>query len=195
MQKKYPKFFIWLKTIPNARYIAVVITALVTALFTQFGKWSLEKKIVELEVEEKRLELRLEQEQSKRISLEIELVKCRADYGFIQSSLDDLPLPAWITDAQTNIVRYVNPAYERIFLSPLGFTKFDLIGNTANHIFGNKLTAQFNDNNNWVVSNRRSLNKKEDVLEADNKIVKWNTVKYPIFEYDRVRAIGGVAYK
>lgn len=189
-----PKIFQWIGSIPKARFVAVTVSALATVAITEIGKRNLKSEIAQKEVEKVELQLKLEEQKQINFQLQIELVQCQADYGFIRSSLDDLPLPAWITEAETNIVRYVNPKYETMFLKPLGYTKFDLIGKTANHIFGDELTRRFNLNNQWVIDNKRSLERKENVLMENQQLKLWNTVKYPIFEYERVRAVGGVAY-
>ena len=91
------------------------------------------------------------------------------------------PDPEWIVSADDYSVLWVNSAYVKRHLKPLGFTAIDLIGTDGSHIFGKENAKMFHKNNELV----KMLNKPMVFKELSE------TLKYPIAKGGMIYAIKG----
>lgn len=128
------------------------------------------------------LEFKIHQQDSIINILKLENQALKYQGLLLLDAYKDDPNPRWITDAKTNEVVSINDAYEKIHLKPLGYTRFDLIGTTGEHIFGKIVVDKFITNNQLVLRLGRAITFKNELNP---------TVKYPIGKNDYVYAIGG----
>lgn len=141
------------------------------------------------------LQLLLEKTRGNNYRLQIELVQCQAEYNLIQASLDDIPLPCWIRDAKTGYIVYVNDAFERQVLIPMGKNKFDLLGKPDDQIFGKALADSYKIGDDYVRMHLTPFEKIDTSKNKKGKIRRWKSNKYPIFENKgKLTHIGGIAY-
>lgn len=125
--------------------------------------------------------------------LKVDLVKCQNNYNLIRSGLDDLPIPAYIIDAYTYRASYVNPAYEDFYLKPLGFTKFDILGTTGSHIFGEKAIKAFHETNEKLKQRKTPVSEWEPVYRDPRE--KRENTKFLIYQMGQLTHIGGISYE
>ena len=137
----------------------------------------------------------IEQLQIQKMELQIELIKCQNNYSTIQANLDDIPLPFWIYDTFTGTITYLNQAYERDVLKPMGLTKFDVIGKRLEDVFKPETVENFKKGNKYVIDTGDDFVKVERSFTKKNQVVYWRVTKYAIYQYGKRRYIGGIAFK
>ena len=111
--------------------LVIVMTALWQVFQGAYKDYTIkhkEERIQTLEVSKDSLQLKLQIERNKNVKLQIELVRCQTKYNFVQSSLNDIPIPCWIRDVETNFIVYVNQSFVTQILEPMGKSKYELIG-------------------------------------------------------------------
>lgn len=101
------------------------------------------------------------------------------------------PWPAWIKDVDgTPIV--INKAFEDIFLSPLGFNRFDYIGHNDYAIWDKQVADEFRNNDRSVVRTKDVWEGIENVGN-NGSTENWWVVKYPIMYNREAIGIAGTA--
>lgn len=176
-----------------------VFTALIAILFTAgyntFDKYLLRQKNYNLEIELKAKSIKLEELKAKNMELQIELVKCQAEYNNSESSLNDIPIVAWKRSHTTNLITYVNKAFIREVLVPMGRDKYDMLYHTDESVFGKKYADQYKMLYNQVKSTKEKATMVVYSETKTGKVIKWKSTCYPIFLNNELYEIGGVAYK
>ena len=98
---------------------------------------------------------------------------------------DKSPLPMWLVDSKSNVVLWVNRAYERKYLIPKGTTRSAFIGTDGRYVFGDVVDT-FYENNKIVYLLQRPITFKNETTSM--------LLKYPVSIGDYTYAIGGVEY-
>lgn len=117
------------------------------------------------------------------IKQELEAAKMNAI--LLQASTDYAPNAQWLTAAGSNIVLWVNKAYERKYLTPKGYSIKDIVGTDASHIFGESMADKFKASNDLVLKLHRPV-----VVQELVKTLKFE-VKLGSYTY----AVGGMEYE
>ncbi len=182
------------KTVQNRVFVAI-IAIVCSAGYTQFDKLLLKRENIVLEIELKKRSIQLESLKGQNMELQIELVKCQAEYRNVKSSLDDIPLVCWKRDVQTGMIIYVNDAFVRDILRPMGKGRFDLLFKPDHLVFGKDYQSEYRSAFEYVVSTGKSITKND--IRGNRKFgtSKWKSTWYPIYENGSIVAVGGIAYK
>lgn len=159
----------------NQVVILLIVIIGVIGYLSYNGQKSFEKELDNLEV-------KIHKQDSIINILRLENQALKYQGILLLDAYKDDPNPRWITDSRTHHIVSVNDAYERIHLKPRGYTRFDLIGTTGEHIFGSIVTTKFIPNNELVLRLGRAISFRDEINP---------TVKYPIGKNDYIYAIGG----
>ena len=189
------KFFSKLSSKVQNRVFTALIAVIFTAGYNTFDKYLLRDKNYNLEIELKSKSIKLEELRADNMELQIELVKCQAEYNNSESSLNDIPLVAWKRSVQTDLVTYVNKAFVKDVLHPMGKDKFDMLYHSDESVFGKGYSDQYRVLFNQV---KRTKEKQTMIVYSETKngkIIRWKSTCYPIFLNNELYEIGGIAYK
>jgi hypothetical protein len=176
------------------RIFAALIAVIFTAGYNTFDKYLLrsENARIQLALADKSIEL--EQIKAANTELQIELVKCQAEYNNTQSSLDDMPLVCWKRNVRTGLISYLNDAFEKEVLQPLGKDRFDLLYKADSLVFGSTYSKTYLESFNYVVSTGKSITRVEQSIQ-NGKVIQWKTTKYPIYRNGELQSVGGISSK
>ena len=123
--------------------------------------------------------------------LQQSIVELQSKLIILESSQADLPIPMWVKDLNS-IVLYVNDAYEREFLKPFGYSKYDYIGKTDFQIWPEELARNYVQNDRKVIDSKIILYTVEQTSnEADGE--KWFIIKYLRYAAGKPIGIAGIA--
>ena len=91
----------------------------------------------------------------------------------------------WIADSKTNIILWVNRAYERKYLLPKNTNRNAFIGTDARYVFGDAVDI-FHNNNKMVYILQKPITFKNETSST--------ILKYPVSIGDFTYGIGGIEY-
>jgi hypothetical protein len=130
--------------------------------------------------------------QSKYNDLEKKFDDLKQKLSLINQSYPDLPIPMWLKDSYGTMLS-LNDAYERAFLSPKGYARIDYIGNSDDHIWGDKIGGVFRENDIKAISSGGEAIRIPEEDLTDPLLKKWNFVKYPKYVDGVLVGVGGIA--
>ena len=189
------KYFKSLSSKIQNRVFTALIAVLFTAGYNTFDKYLLRNKNYNLEIELKAKSIQLEELKGKNMELQIELVKCQAEYNNSESSLNDIPLVAWKRSSKTDLISYVNKAFVIQVLIPLGKDKYDMLYHSDESVFGKAYADQYKILYDKVKSTKEKASMIVYSETKKGEIIKWKSTCYPIFLNNELYEIGGIAYK
>lgn len=181
------------KAVQN-RIFAALIAVIFTAGYNTFDKYLLRNQNERLQVQLADKQIELERIKAANTELQIELIKCQAEYNNTKSSLDDLPYVCWKRNVRTGLISYVNDEFEKVVLKPLGKDRFDILYKPDSLIFGSEYSKKYLESFNIVVSTGRPFTRVEP-SEENGKIIQWKTTKYPIYRNGELESVGGISSK
>ena len=158
----------------NALKQLLVILILVIAYLGYNFQQNLNRQIIDLE------DLRLENKK-----LKSDVNKLQLENIASKATEDKSPLPMWLVDSKSNIILWVNKAYERKYLLPKGTNRNEFIGSDGHYVFGD-LVYVFHENNKLVYMLQKPVTFKNETNST--------LLKYPVSIGDYTYAIGGVEY-
>lgn len=122
---------------------------------------------------------------SENVKLKADIEKLKLENIASKATEDKSPLPMWLVDSKTNIILWVNRAYERKYLIPKGTNRNEFIGTTGRYVFGDVVDT-FYENNKMVYILQRPITFKNETNST--------LLKYPVSIGDYTYAIGGIEY-
>lgn len=110
----------------------------------------------------------------------------------MDSAFHDDPLPRWIKSTE-GVMLNLNPAYERVFLDPLGKVKPQYIGKTDIEFWGPETGLHFWKQGMKILKTRKAWMGIEMVPNQGGGKEEWLIVKYPRFQGNTIVGIAGYA--
>ncbi|NJB36398.1 hypothetical protein [Croceivirga sp. JEA036] len=153
------------------------------------------KQIQQLEIVNKNKDIELERLRKENLELKIDYVKLQTAFNNVRANTDNMPLVYWERETGTELFTYVNPAFERQVLEPLGYDRHDILYTNGAQIFGKKYASQYLKSFRWVVKTGKIYAGVEPSKDVTGKIVSWKSTKFPIYESGELSRVGGISYK
>jgi len=117
-----------------------------------------------------------------------EIDRLNAKLVIMESGHSDMPFPVWLKDSDGRMM-YLNEAYEKMFLRPMGLTREDYIGKYDTDIWDKETAEHFKVNDDLAkTSETGSYRTYEEVLVSRDGHHKFETVE--VLKY--LRFYGGV---
>ena len=164
----------WFLDKPALRQLLVILILVIGYLGYHFQK-NLNEQAIEFAI--------LKQE---NVKLKADIEKLKLENIASKATEDKSPLPMWLVDSKTNIILWVNRAYERKYLIPKGTNRSVFIGTDGRYVFGD-LVDVFHENNKMVYILQRPITFKNETTST--------LLKYPVnIGGDYTYAIAGIEY-
>lgn len=149
---------------------------------------NLRKKIVELEISLQRIE---------ESSLEFynnELASLNDKLKEFEATTASVPLPVWFKNLD-GILLYANLEYEKMFLTPRGFSLGDYIGNTDFQIWPEEVALEFKHNDDLVCNSGKPYRSVEGIQDEYGVVYYVEVLKYPRFQNDKLMGVSGLVLR
>lgn len=95
-----------------------------------------------------------------------------------ESSHIDIPLPVWMKDTEGKML-FLNKRYEDMFLTPMGLSMGDYIGNKDKAVWSLEVAKKFGVNDKIVIRTKKPLRVIEAVDDGAGNIFYVDSLKYP----------------
>ncbi len=147
--------------------------------------------------------LRAEQQEMSRELKEVVAAQARDREEFHKMSMKlqlmesahyDLPVPAWLKDTN-GVMLAINPAYEELFLTPLGLNPSDYIGKTDVEFWGETIGRPYMVKDQQVFRNGKSELCIETVPLPNKETTRYLILKYVRTAGNVKIGIAGMAFK
>lgn len=170
-----------------------IMTILVGAVYNQGTKWLLNLDNKELKIRLKEKEIELERLKSQNMELRIQLIKCETQFNNMRANTDNLPLVYWEQSVKTGYIEYVNPAFERQVLKPLGLDKYDLLFRPLEDVFGDD-ASYYMESHIKVYRTGKEHTRIEPLHDTLGNKQLWRSTKFPIRENGVITRTGSFSY-
>jgi len=147
------------------------------------------KQITDLKVENKELELRIEDLTKQVQSLQIAQLRNSQNALLFNNSIDNFPFPYWVKSREGRMVK-INTAFEDAYLKPVGKDRLDYIGKTDYDIWTDEEANNFAVTDNQVVRTKKEVVFIETIT-LNGKKKRLLVTKFPIFLSSEVIGIAG----
>lgn len=108
---------------------------------------------------------------------QIALISLQSQLTLLRTAYNDSPFPTWLKDTN-GVMLDLNPAYENLFLKPMGLTKVDYIGKTDYHIWPEDVAAKYIQNDLRAMKSEYWIGE-EKIMVNDNNVGNiWQILKY-----------------
>lgn len=181
--------------------LAMTTSAIGGGLLTQVGNYLLKKRaedrsdlaLVINNLKEDNDRLRKEIGSAKELinNLEYQNTRNQAHLIALNAGLYNHPWPAWIKDASLDMI-IVNPAYERVFLKPIGKTAKDYENKKDFDIWPEKQAQEYTQHDLWVIRHKKPWEGVESVV-INGVEELWYITKYPLIHEGVVIGVAGMA--
>jgi len=109
----------------------------------------------------------------------------------MESSHSDLPLPQWLKDTN-GVMLAVNKAFEDYFLTPIGKTAGDYLGNNDFHVWPTDVAERLFANDREVMRRRKPVRHKE-IMKINGHTEEIDVIRYPRFSDRTLIGVAGIA--
>ena len=147
------------------------------------------KQITDLKVENKELELRIEELTKQVQSLQIAQLRNSQNAMLFNNSFDNFPFPYWVKSRDGRMVK-LNTAFEEAYLKPVGKDRLDYIDKTDYEIWPEAEANNFAVTDNQVVRTKKEVVFIETVT-INGKKKRLLVTKFPIFLSTEVIGVAG----
>ena len=148
-----------------------------------------DEKIKTLEKKEEISEAKITALENRVSELEGERAKLEARFLVFQSSHDSSPLPCWMKDIDGRVLA-CNKAYEKVFLSPRGYSLQDYISNTDEAVWPDDQAKAFQSNDKLVIDTGETVDTIEICTNKSGVGVAVRVIKYPRWVHGVASPIG-----
>lgn len=150
-----------------------------------------DRREMRLDIKELRKEIKALREENTR--LEIEITKLRHELEIFESTAGYSPLPSWRKTLDGTML-WLNEAYEKRFLLPMGKTKSDYISHKDPEVWGEEIGRRFQAHDVEVVRTGKIATFMEE-FPVEGVMERWLIIKYParLSKDGPVVGVGGVA--
>lgn len=123
-----------------------------------------------------------------------EIHKLSMQLQLMESAHYDLPVPSWLKDTN-GVMLAINPAYEELFLRPLGLNPSDYIGKTDIEFWGEKIGREFMVKDQQVFRQGKSELVIETIPLPNGESARYLTLKYVRMAGNVKIGIAGMSFK
>lgn len=182
----FATYFKNLSTVIQNRILTAILVVVISSLYNYGTKFYLQLRNKELQKD-------IEVLRRNNMRLEIELIKCRTHYSNVRANTDNMPLVYWERDVKTELITYLNPAFEKVVLTPLGKDKYDLLYKDDENVFG-KDAKEYKHSFNFVRITGKKTTRTEISHDTLGNEIRWKSTKFPIYENGVMTKVGAVSY-
>lgn len=159
------------------------------SIITTYGE---DNERLRLKMDAMEAELKAQKEQQLKDKEEIHKLSMKLQ--LMESAHYDLPIPSWLKDTN-GVMLAINPAYEELFLTPLGLNPSNYIGKTDVEFWGETIGRPYMVKDQQVFRNGKSELCIETVPLPNEETTRYLILKYVRTAGNVKIGIAGMAFK